>query len=408
MKEIEYYPNNKASSQDNVAIKIYGNRFHLDQSVYEYLIEFLLVFVSAKTPSGNGVMEFHGDEKLHYYAKPRIGFRRFIFFERAKKEKYVQVDVDAYLATKNILLDNISSGNTKEKEEFLNNIQDLFYGYAAVLKKRAWCAQALLPLCPEMILCEEMPNYKERIKGVTEKFKEKLEYGANAYYSFAETNFDGDRHNFLARGGELYYLHILQVLEQDNSNKMILEKLLKHLLTDSSKQFSDIINWIQSTWENKAKIDSKFLTERKHIGCIPKNSYINSGNLAVRELINYLSNNLHPIRRIDILAKGIMLQVMRMMTERTAEYLETQPRMWIIDMKSAKGGNVIKKLAAESYNNVCNDFACSINKCIEEFRDKHAPSNKEDDYKTFVTARKETIDLFKRLCHNKWLIFDEK
>ena len=41
------------------AIKIYGNRIHADQSLYEYLIEFLLVFSSAKDVDGNGKLAFH-------------------------------------------------------------------------------------------------------------------------------------------------------------------------------------------------------------------------------------------------------------------------------------------------------------------------------------------------------------
>ena len=39
------------------------------------------------------------------------------------------------------------------------------------------------------------------------------------------------------------------------------------------------------------------------------------------ELISYLSCKLHPITRIEILAKGVMFQIMRMMSFRVADYL---------------------------------------------------------------------------------------
>ena len=36
----------------------------------------------------------------------------------------------------------------EDKIEYIESIQDLFHGYAVVIKNRFWGAQALLPICP--------------------------------------------------------------------------------------------------------------------------------------------------------------------------------------------------------------------------------------------------------------------
>ena len=44
----------------NISTRLFGNRFLADQTLYEYLIEFLLVFVSAKNEDlKTGKMKFH-------------------------------------------------------------------------------------------------------------------------------------------------------------------------------------------------------------------------------------------------------------------------------------------------------------------------------------------------------------
>ena len=80
---------------------IYGNRFHADQTLYEYLIEFLLIFVSGDDDSSNpkSKLAFHNPEakgNLYYTVEPRMGLRRFIFFDRNKKTESIEIDRRAY------------------------------------------------------------------------------------------------------------------------------------------------------------------------------------------------------------------------------------------------------------------------------------------------------------------------
>ena len=39
---------NTTNGSNNMAIRLFGDRIYSDQSLYEYLIEFLLVFISPK------------------------------------------------------------------------------------------------------------------------------------------------------------------------------------------------------------------------------------------------------------------------------------------------------------------------------------------------------------------------
>ena len=149
----------------SVSTRLFGNRFMPDQTLYEYLIEFLLVFVSAKDSDlKTGKMKFHdnSDNRLEYWIEPRMGLRRFIFYDKARKNGAVPIDEHAYKEILKILKGNISADSEADKQDILDGIQDLLHGYAVVIKKRTWCAQTLLPVCPEMVLCDAMPNQKHR------------------------------------------------------------------------------------------------------------------------------------------------------------------------------------------------------------------------------------------------------
>ena len=403
--KVKYPLNGSCENMENPAIRIYGNRFHNDQSLYEYLIEFLLVFSSAKAPDGTGEMSFHSDEPLYYFVKPRNGLRRFIFFEQAKRVKKIPGDESANDDIKRILLKHIEADKESEKEEFLQAIQDLFRGYAAVLKNRSWCAQALLPLCPEMIFCEEMPNDNYRLRwekgseadkaAFRKRYSEKVAAGYSVEDTFLDDSFDLTRHNFLARGGEVYYLHLLQVLKDAPEAKERLQSLLVNLLTDKSSDFSQLANWIQGTWEKEKKLDPDHLVTKMNIGCIPAGAYLKSGKLAVEELTCFLSNELHPVKRVELLAKGIMLQIMRMQVEQTEEYLSRGRLPWIIDMRSA-GNKTVKKLSSQSFTRISEAIMSVINQEIINNRDPHKEGyDLTEEYKLFVKARKESLDIFK-------------
>ena len=147
---------NASSDKKSISAEIYGNRFCADQTLYEYLIEFLLIFVSADDDPVNPKekLRFHSPDatgNLAYTVEPRMGLKRFIFFDKNKKNDAIKIDRDAYSELIIALKKKIDDPDEERKAYILESLQDLLHGYAVILKKRTWCAQAMLPLCPELL-----------------------------------------------------------------------------------------------------------------------------------------------------------------------------------------------------------------------------------------------------------------
>ena len=98
---MQTFPRNvKPGNNATLASLIYGNRFHADQTLIEYLIEFLLIFCAEKDEEGNGRLAFHNPyshEELSYTVEPRMGLKRFIFFDKSKRNDSATVDNISYL-----------------------------------------------------------------------------------------------------------------------------------------------------------------------------------------------------------------------------------------------------------------------------------------------------------------------
>lgn len=379
------FPNSRNENEEKyppqkniLSRQIFGNRFLSDQNMYEYLIEFLLIFVSAKEESGtNGKFKFHDydDQNFDYYVQPRLGLKRFIFYNYSKKDKSLPEDKLALNCLWEKLSEKIDSSDDDEKKTIIQALQDFFYGYAVILKKRSWCAQAILPLCPELVFCEASPNLKKRKRDVDWE-KEPITI---------DTKFEHKQRNFLARGGELYYLHLVQGLENDTEEREKLESLLTNLICGDSKKISNIANFIQDTWENAIGASKKDLQEKFSLDFIPCNAYKNCEKYSISELINYLSSQLPIVRRLDLLAKGIMLQVMRMMMTAVSSYLNKEPIPWVVDICGSKS---FKKFCHKNYKLVEESFDTALNKAgtIVRPEEENDPSKKYKRFKSEKTA----------------------
>lgn len=374
--------------KESVSAEIYGNRFHADQTLYEYLIEFLLIFVSADDDPINPKekLRFHSPEavgNLFYTVEPRMGLKRFIFFDKNKKNDVIKIDQDAYAELITSLKEKINDTNEERKSEILEVLQDLLHGYAVVLKKRTWCAQAMLPLCPELIFCEAMPKKKDRVKmkwsdyrNQEEKIRKKI-----------DSNFDFTKHDFLARGGELYYLHLLQGLQGNEQKRERLEWLLQEQLVTNGKKMSQIANFIQDTWEKHMDY-SCHPTEKMNIAFIPEAAYKNVAVDSVNELINFMSCKMHPVSKIELLSKGVMIQVLRMLSVATTNFLGQERECWIMDIGNTNTG-IIKKIAANSFSKVQGTFTTAFGKNIISSGDG------SERLKLIIKARKDSFDIFK-------------
>ena len=369
-----------------IASEIYGNRFHADQTLYEYLIEFLLIFVSDDNDKDNPKerMRFHNPNatgKLHYTVEPRIGLKRFIFFDKNKKNDAINIDRVAYQEIMSALKDKVEGCDDEEKTELLEAIQDLFHGYAVVLKKRSWCAQAMLPLCPEVVFCEAMPKSKARhalVWDLTQDEKERAK---------VDTEFDFNKHNFLARGGELYYLHLLQGLQGKEDKRGRLEYLLREQIETQGKKMSSMASFIQKTWEEHMGYEEP-LKQQLHLSFIPESAYKNIASDSVDELISFMSCSMHPVQKIELLAKGVMIQIMRMLSVATTNYLGTERDCWIMDMGGVSNG-IVKRIASNSFSEVRNTFTTAIGRNLKS-------DDGKEKIKIINKARKDSFDIFKQ------------
>lgn len=366
-----------------VSSMLFGNRFKSDQTLYEYMIEFLLVYSSAKSDNlTDGKMSFHDtttEKKLSYWVEPRMALRRFVFYDKARKKGTIKADEQAYQEMIKLLKAKMEDMSEEDKNEYLESIQDLFHGYAVVIKNRFWGAQALLPICPEFMMCGCDPSEKKR--------KAAVKWDDDPIT--VDSKFSFDRRNFLARGGELYYLHLLQGLEGQPEKKNTLEYLLNDLVAVQCEKISKMASFVQETWEKGMGFDRDELSQQLNLSFIPENAYKECEVYSVDELINFLSCKMHPINRMEILAKGIMFQIMRMMSWRVSNYLGNDKRKWIIDMKGASKDSV-KKIAADAYSALEADFMTALNQIAREF------DISEDEMMTCVQkAKQDSLDIFR-------------
>ena len=124
-KIIKTYPANaKQGDKKAIAAEIYGNRFHADQTLYEYLIEFLLIFVSEDDEGENPkeALKFHDPNasgNLFYKVQPRMGLKRFIFFDKNKKNDAAEIDKVAYEKMIEVLKEKIEDCEEEEKTDMV-------------------------------------------------------------------------------------------------------------------------------------------------------------------------------------------------------------------------------------------------------------------------------------------------
>ena len=377
------YPGRVNNSSEKSAIKVFGNRFKSDQTMYEYLIEFLLIYMSAKNDGSSEELRFHNaqeinSKQLSFHIKSNMGLRRFIFFDKAKQGGKIAVDQQAYDDLISELKQHIECDTDERAEELIAAIKDLLYGYAVVVKNRTWCAQAVLPLCKELVFCEAMPNVSSR---------KKIARNTNDINEI-DGDFARDKRNFLARGGELYYLHLLQALDNQPEKKAKLELLLNYMLTEQCKKISNVCSFIEQTWENKKNYTSSVGTSNLKISGIPFGGYKKAGEYAVDELIGFLSNALDPIKRTELLAKGVMLQVLRMMSDRVSEYLNITKSCWIVDMRG-NDNKIVKSIAAKSFSDLEDRFLTALNDALPECDDE------TKNLRNLNEARKNSLDVFR-------------
>lgn len=401
------FPKETDNGKNSLAIKLFGNRIDDGQTLGEYLLEFLLVFASAKTDikenKSKSYFHFHTEEQvketediktsdgLAYYTVPRNGLKRFIFYDRSKQDSHTGVDDEAYRATMDMLKKKC------EDPEWVYMLQDLLYGYALVIKKRGWYAQSLAPIAPELLFPETLGLNARKAK----------KFDTNAIN--VETDFSYGNHDFLARGGEMYYLHLLYGVYKTKEGRQYKEKIergIYNMLTEKSAGFSIIAEKIQSWWLEDQKInpqDSR-LVRKMNLGFL-QDGFGRRSVYSLEELACFLSNELHPIRRIELMTKGIMLTLLRCM--HLQAYYKVHPDdegkpEWILDLRVGNATSNVAKLAAQSYREAYAEFGNALNILAKNIVDE------DDHFKKVSDGLKDSADVFKKMGKEIQLVIPPK
>ena len=395
-----YFPyvelkNNDVPEMQNLQIQAYGKRIIKDQTVPEYLLEFLLVFIGEYNgKSGFDKVEETYDTEVKYKVDTNIGLKRFIFFENSKLENRFSIDSEAYERLNEKLSKNIKGGNYNS-EDILNIIQELFYGFSSVTKNRGWFAQSLMPVCEDVIFPEAMGKKSMRKDLVFDKEGKAI-----------DKEFEFKAHNFMARGGEVYYLHVLQGLEKEPQLKNSIGSNIRNLI-NSYPQLSTLSRWITDNWNEfmKEKCKNENIVEelKEELKCQwITQRYSRRSSYTVKELNSLLMCETSEFEKIDLLNTGIVIQILRMMVESsvciTQDKLESNP-MWLIHVPStSEVDKKIKKLAVEEYKNIEEHMEVSIAKMLENkkhYTDKNNIEDKKTESTILTTLKEANDDSFK-------------
>lgn len=287
------FPVMSTKEKDSLSIRLFGNRFQGDQTLGEYLLEFLLVFSSAKKDDESGKFEFHTMDQINqaqtagalsYYTVPRNGLKRFIFYDRSKQESRSAIDTLAY---KNMLS---MLQKKSEDPDWPYILQDLLYGYALIIRKRGWYAQSLMPIAPELLFPETLGIKARKNKPLDTPNIE------------VETMFEYGQHDFLARGGEMYYLQLLEGIYKNQDDPKILqykkdiERGISYMLKEKSAGFSTIATHLQNWWLedqnlNDESIYATKLTRKMSLGYLQP-GFDRRAKQSLQELACFLSNEM--------------------------------------------------------------------------------------------------------------------
>lgn len=377
---------------------LFGHRLKQDQTVYEYLLEFLQVMLASKT-----LKTTQGDKSSNEYFPSlneedslvgitihpiiNMGLRRFIFFDRSKKDTQAACDEQAFEAHKEWIKEEMTLyTNSINENDVVEILQGLMYSFSGILSNRSWCAQSLLPVCKSAILPEAMPKQAVR---------KKVKFNADNDSLEIDTSFDFHQRNFMARGGEVYYLHIMRALSQFPEFRESLQKGFENLLC-SFPQLEELSKFIQCIWEkniwndadeNKKKI-SKDLSYIP-VGFDQRNLY------TLKELKNFLETDMHPFEKIEILMQGIILQIIRMQHIQASYYNGESTPVWLMDVTD-NNDKEVKKQAIANFNaneeNVIKAFNKGytiLKKNHDVKRDKAIKESEASTYKLYRKLGKE-------------------
>lgn len=307
----------KGKGENNAAIQLFGRRFFKDQTPVEYLAEFLLVFASAKTPEGgyrNQFPKVTADTVFKYWPEDRLPLKFFSFFASSKLETRYRVHSEAYRTAIDDLKSRIS-GSEAKRDLSVRLLQSLFSGFVGVAKNRTWATQTFLPASHCLLAREVDWRHTNAIKSNPDSWGATMEF------------FDTAAHNFMARGGELIYLQLLNVfsdfhsaaiacirddksywhLGDDSQWQEKIESHLQKMLGKVENHIGDLASFVEKCWKEYRCSDEQ---KPSTLGWVPKDTAPEAYLLAA-EMLNVVSSSHGSLQKIEFLQDLCCLHVLR-------------------------------------------------------------------------------------------------
>lgn len=422
----------------NPAIQLFGRRFFADQTVQEFLNEFLLV---ASVPKK--INNYYIDEEnifpkidllnnwpenipLEYAPKARLNLKLFSFLSSSKLETRHQSHKQHYqdLIRKFSNSDKLLTDKTDDLMDILQTLENLFTGFQGIGSQRTWCAKNFLPIDKHFITGESIWKKTAAERNNIINWKEAINY------------FSYNQHIFLARGGELLYLQICNALRQKKeklkewtskagfsfTEDELSPDILHKKLTDSIKmlleKYSGNLGQLAAFIDTGIEAETSELTEKYDIkknyrytkcGWCPSDSWP-EGFLFALEISRIIKAAIDPMERLELLQIACAIQVLRSLCAQSARYVpwakeresHSNPLNYIWAISDPRGDQrLLKQISRRCLNTIQKMIYDSIRiqeiksildkqKQIDEFawKDPYKEADIRYGYKLFITLGK--------------------
>ena len=400
--DLNMYPNNVVNIADKKVSPqsiMFGHRIKSAQSRMEYLVEFLALAISKKRIKGDAeyqskifiVDDRCAEKTIEYIPQSNMGLKRFIFFYNSKADTKASIDEEAAKKCIEIIKECISCGtNELSIKECVSALQTILYDFSIENTGRSWFNKNILPVCPEVLFPEALGR---------KKLRDEVDLDSDNL----DSNFDFNSYTYQCRGGEIYYLHLLQALNDNTGNsdeyRLAIERGIKNML-NSMAQISELCKFIQKKWIDgneslRVRGDSQ-PDVKKTTGAIPYDFSLRNREV-VEELANFFRCNINPMEQMDILGYGIILQLLRAMFSTATKRIGAKDEAWVLDLcgNNVKEKAEIRKLAGDCYRKNEEVVKKYLNMGIEELCGNYSDEEKYDTYKK---AANDSYKLFRKLA----------
>lgn len=416
---IERFPQIDKSISDvkNAAIPLFGRRFHPDQTIVEYLVEFLLVCCSPKTVCESQRDEvfpydLKENEQIIFMPKTLLELKFFAFFAASKLETRFEIHRSEFQDRLKLLENCFETDSLREDPSDFNRVlQSFFSGFVGIAGSRTWVTHTFFPACNSLLGCEVMWSHTKALRDKPKNWDETKKY------------FETDKHNFLARGGHQLYLQLfhLNFISQEKIEKDFKDYVhittdisIENILPTLSKKISDLL----SDLESDVGILVEFIKEKfgKHLdidgnsvykngikcGWIPK-TMVSESVLFAWELNNICSSTLNTINKLEHIQTLCVLQVLRTLCFQSSRYCDFNKSTngfigqytWAISHPSQNDGE-IKKLSQQNYRIVENMIYSAV-RCKDVIDELSNSDNQEELNKHLKRGDDNGFRFFRKL-----------